>query len=69
MFQDTKKTSSSDDKSESEETPCAVPVVDDGVVNDEMHVKPEGTTSLEEVKNGDKKNDSDSTSESTSSED
>lgn len=60
MFQDTKKTTSSDDESESEETPCVVPSVNDAIVEDEVEVEPEEKTVRAEVKNGTTNNDSDS---------
>ena len=42
MFNDTRKTTSSDDESENEETPCLVPIEKDSVVDDEVEGEVEG---------------------------
>ena len=48
MFQETKKTGSSDDESESKETPCAVIAQKDSNVDEDVEVEEEGETVVDE---------------------
>ena len=60
MFLDTKKTRSSDDESESEETSCAVPAKKDSVVDNEVEVEEVGVPVGDEDQINTKENSNDS---------